>query len=45
LTTGPVLKKLGKIADRLLIERIMERNIEHTLENLSILAVREPVHA
>ncbi|MDA8171795.1 MAG: SRPBCC family protein [Nitrospiraceae bacterium] len=37
-------KLLGKIADRLIIERMMERNIGNTLENLKMLSVGEPVH-
>ncbi len=36
-------KALGKFADRLIIERMMERNLEHTLENLKMLCVGEPV--
>ncbi len=38
-------KLLGKVADRLIIERMMERNMENTLENLNALCVKEPVHA
>jgi len=30
-------KALGKIADRLIIERMQERGLEQTLENLKLL--------
>jgi coenzyme Q-binding protein COQ10 len=40
-------KALGKVTDKLVVEKMQERAIEHTLENLKLLCeseVAEPVH-
>lgn len=33
---------LGKVADRLIIERMMERNMIHSLDNLKLLMEETP---